>query len=72
MFNNYCVSCHGQNGVAAHPLAPNFQRGEKLFVSDLILVESIRKGKEAMPAFNGILTEQQILDVIAYIRTLIR
>lgn len=72
VFSNYCVSCHGADGVAVHPTAPNFQRGEKLFVSDITLLQSIRGGKGAMPSFGGILSDNQIMDVIAYIRTLSR
>ncbi len=72
VFSNYCVSCHGADGVAVHPMAPNFQRGEKLFVSDLILLQSISKGKGSMPSFGGILSDSQIMDVIAYLRTFSR
>ena len=50
--------------------APNFARGERLQRMDLDLLESVRNGKNAMPAFKGILTNQQILDVIAHLRTL--
>jgi cytochrome c6 len=72
VFSNYCVSCHGADGVAVHPMAPNFQRGEKLFVSDLSLIQSISRGKGAMPSFGGILSDKEIMDVIAYLRTLTR
>lgn len=72
VFSVHCQACHGGNGVNVHPLAPNFQRGDRLFVSDLMLLESLRNGKGAMPAFSGILREEEMLDAIAYIRTLPR
>lgn len=72
IFSVHCQACHGQDGVNIHPLAPNFQRGDKLFVADLTLLDSLRNGKGAMPAFGGILRDEQMLDVIAYIRTLVR
>lgn len=72
VFSVHCQACHGTDGINIHPLAPNFQRGDRLFVSDMILLESLRNGKGAMPAFSGILREEQMLDAIAYIRTLTR
>ena len=49
--------------------APDFGRGQGLMQSDLALRKRIQDGKFACPAYRGILDEQQILDVIAYIRT---
>ena len=38
--------------------------------ADVGLLASIRSGKNAMPAYIGVLTDREILDVIAYLRTL--
>ena len=38
--------------------------------SDQALLKRIQGGKNACPAYRGILSEQQTFDVIAYIRTL--
>ena len=70
IYLNYCESCHGPNGQGQITGVPNFTRGQTLMRSDLAIFESVRSGKNAMPAFWGVLEEQEILDVIAYIRTL--
>ena len=70
IYLNHCESCHGPNGQGQITGAPNFTRGQTLMRSDLAIFESVRSGKNAMPAFWGVLEEQEILDVIAYIRTL--
>ncbi|BAL22667.1 cytochrome c [Azoarcus sp. KH32C] len=72
VYNQYCVGCHGAGGHAVLPNAPSFARGERLMQPDMVLLMSVKTGKMAMPAFNGILRDQQILDVIAYLRTLQR
>lgn len=72
IYQTHCVSCHGVRGESLIPNAPNFARRERLMQPDTSLMMSIKAGKMAMPAFNGILRDQQILDVIAYLRTLSR
>lgn len=68
----HCVGCHGVGGQSPIPNAPNFSRSERLMQPDTALMMSVKAGKMAMPSFNGILRDQQILDVIAYLRTLQR
>ena len=70
LFATHCAVCHGQNGRSVIPGAPNFDRGEGLLRPDFTLLASIRAGKNAMPAFQGILMDRNIMDVIAYLRTL--
>ena len=69
IYQRHCVGCHGVNGKPVMAAAPDFGRGQGLMQSDLALRKRIQDGKFACPAFRGILDEQQILDVIAYIRT---
>lgn len=70
-----CSSCHAADGSGATPA------GKKLAVHDMRspavqqmkdaeLVEITAKGKNKMPAYEKKLTEQQIKDLVAYIRTL--
>lgn len=70
LFAANCAICHGQSGRSVMPGAPNFDRGEGLLRPDFTLLAAIRSGKNAMPAFQGILADRDILDVIAYLRTL--
>jgi cytochrome c6 len=70
LFAANCAICHGQSGRSVMPGAPNFDRGEGMLRPDFTLLAAIRSGKNAMPAFQGILADRDILDVIAYLRTL--
>lgn len=70
IYQLHCVMCHGVNGKSVMAGAADFNRGEGLFQSDHRLLERIQSGENACPAYRGILTEQKIFDVIAYIRTL--
>ena len=72
LYKAHCVSCHGPLGVSVMPGAPNLARAERMLQSDLALLNALKNGKSAMPAYAGIMTDQQILDVIAYSRTLRR
>ena len=70
VYDANCASCHGESGSSVMLDAPNFDQGESLYQSDLNLLDAIRNGKNAMPAYRGILSDSEILDVIAYLRTL--
>jgi len=70
LYNQYCSDCHGNRGVPNMPGVPDFSRNQHLMQSDLALVKSISVGKGMMPAFQGRLSESDILNVIAYLRTL--
>jgi cytochrome c6 len=70
LYTARCVSCHGGQGVSAAPGSPSFERGQNLLRPDFTLLEAIRTGKNAMPTYQGMLTNRDILDIIAYMRTL--
>jgi len=72
IYNMHCAACHGVRGESVIPDAPNFARGDRLMQPDMGLMMTIKAGKNTMPSFNGILRDQQILDVVAYLRTLRR
>ena len=69
VYESYCEACHGPGGRGAMAGTPNFTRGQQLIRSDFALFESISTGRNAMPGFQGVLSENDILDVITYIRT---
>ena len=71
-YQSNCINCHGANGAGEIPNVPDFSRGERLLQPDNILMETIKSGKGMMPAYRGIFTDDEIRDVIAYIRTLRR
>jgi cytochrome c6 len=70
VYATHCAACHGPNGVSTVPNAPNLARGESMMQPDAGLLASIRSGRNAMPAYAGILSDRDILDVIAFMRTL--
>ena len=70
IYETYCESCHGARGRGGMPGAPNFTRGQALLRPDPALLSSISDGRNAMPGYRGVLDTYQMLDVIAYIRTL--
>ena len=69
IYKQYCESCHGTRGQGVIGGAPNFARGQGLMKPDALLYDTILKGRNAMPAFRGVLTEEEFYDVITYIRS---
>lgn len=81
LYENHCLSCHGVAAQGNGPLASTLpskpsnlsDKLESLFVIDSILLDSVvMKGKplRGMPAFRGVISEAEGMDVFAYIRTL--
>jgi len=72
VYRQHCASCHGAQGQSTWPGAPSFARREGLLQPDLAIVAKIRAGRNAMPAYRGVLSERDMLSVVAYMRTLMR
>jgi cytochrome c6 len=70
IYGMHCAACHGANGVSVMPGAPNFARNERMLQPDIQLMTAIKMGRNAMPAYIGILQDRDVLDVIAYLRTM--
>lgn len=70
IYTNHCAVCHSPSGHGVMPGAPNLARGDRLQQSDAALLSSIKAGRNAMPGYQGILSDLDLLDVIAYLRTL--
>lgn len=78
IYERYCTACHGITG-SGHgmmtnllPIKPidhtNAQKMDK--ISNEKLIETITDGKGTMPAWEDILTESEIKDLVSYIRLL--
>lgn len=70
-----CAMCHGADGMGATPAgkamgAKPFNSAEAIKESDAELIATTTNGKGKMPAEKGKLTDAQIKDAVAYIRTL--
>lgn len=70
IYDMHCVGCHGESGKSVDPTIPNFADGDGLVLMDSELLDRIRKGNQTMPAFRGLLSDQEIRDVISYLRSL--
>jgi mono/diheme cytochrome c family protein len=70
IYETYCQTCHGIGGRNMEPGMPDFSSGDALFRPDSDLFAQIRQGKGVMPAYRGMLTDSEIRDVIAYLRSL--
>ena len=68
IYATYCQGCHGSNGKGELSGTPNFTRGLALMKPDARLFETVINGKNAMPGFQGVLKNEDIYDVISYIR----
>ena len=70
LFSMHCAACHASIETGAIPDVPGMDIGDALMKSDLELLNSINSGRNMMPSFQGILNNIEILDVIAYMRSL--
>lgn len=70
LYRQHCSACHGAGGRPVLPTAPDFTRHNALLKPDLMLLASIRKGRGAMPAYDGVLRDRDILDIVTHLRTL--
>ncbi len=66
----FCAGCHGFNGIAAYVNAPSFAMNERLEKSDSTLFRNVSNGMNECPGWGGILPDEELLDTIAFIRTL--
>jgi len=70
-----CQSCHGADGTGNTPAGKSmkvvsFSAPDIVSASDADLIADTKNGKGKMPAYAGKLTDDQVKDVVAYIRTL--
>jgi len=75
LYKAKCAACHGPDGkgdtAAGKKLgARDFHSPEVAKMSDAELFDVTKKGKEKMPAYDKKLTDDQIKDLVKYIRGL--
>ena len=75
LFIKYCAGCHGVQGKGdgyklLGPDPANLQAPATQKKSDSALLATIHEGKPNMPSWKGLLSERDIRNVLAYIRTL--
>lgn len=70
-----CAMCHAADGTANSPAGkamgtPSLLDAKFVKETDADLIAVTKNGKGKMPAYNGKLSDVQIKDAVAYIRTL--
>lgn len=70
-----CAMCHGADGSANTPAGKStkalpFSTPELVAETDAKLIASTKNGIGKMPAYSGKLSDEQIKDVVHYIRSL--
>jgi cytochrome c6 len=74
LYKSKCQVCHGADGkgsAAGQKLGVrDFRSPEVQKESDAALIKITKEGKGKMPKFEGKLTDDQIKDLVKYIRTL--
>lgn len=68
LYRQHCVACHGGDGQPVVPGATDFTRPSSLLKPDLTLIGVIRAGKGAMPAYQGLLRDREMADIVAHLR----
>ena len=69
VYREHCRGCHGASGRGEVGNTPDFTMGEGLLQPDTALMQAINVGKGVMPGYRGVLSDEEILDVISYIRS---
>ena len=70
LYKSKCAMCHGADGTKTMMGAKPLSGAEVQGMSDADLNAAITNGKGKMPAYKGKLTEAQISELVAHIRTL--
>ena len=69
-YDRFCAACHGFNGVSVSPDAPNLRFNQGLLQSDLQIVQKLKMGSSKKPPMVGILSDQDLQQVVIFARTL--
>ena len=75
LYKSKCAMCHGADGKGDTPVGKSLKLRDLSSAdvqkqSDAELVAITRDGKGRMPPYKGKLTDAQIKDIVAFIRTL--
>jgi alcohol dehydrogenase (cytochrome c) len=63
VYTTACLACHGEQGEGGHGGGPTLQAMK----SPAVVLQVVSEGRNAMPAFNGTLTTDEIRDVAAFV-----
>lgn len=69
-YDRHCAACHGFNGMSVVVDAPNLRMNQGLLQSDLLIVQKLKAGSPKKPPMIGILRDQEMMDILTYVRTI--
>lgn len=69
LYKLHCAGCHGDNGRPVMSVAPDLSLPTALLKPDVTLLGAVQRGKGAMPSYQGILRDREILDIVAHMRS---
>lgn len=70
VYAEHCEQCHGGDGRGIMPGTPDLSRSRIFSRPDTELFGLVSTGKGVMPGYQGVLSNDDILAVIGYLRTL--
>ncbi len=65
-----CSSCHGQYGISDMKEAPNLASFDMAEKSDEELMDTIQSGSGSMPPYVGVFNDDELDDLMSFLRTL--
>ena len=68
-YDRYCAACHGFNGMSFAPDVPNLRMNQGLLQPDFQIVQKLKMGSQRKPPMMGLMSEQELMDVVTYSRT---
>ena len=68
IYAEHCEYCHGPSGEGMGGMG-ELRAWDQLMKTDEELFAIVRDGVRVMPGYDGMLTSEEILDVISYMRT---
>lgn len=69
-YDRYCAACHGFNGMSVMPDTPHLRMNQGLLQQDMQLLTKLKQGGARKPPMQGVLSDQDLLDIITYTRQL--
>lgn len=70
LYQRHCAACHGATGLSVMPNTPNLALNQGLTQSDLQIMQTLKMGSPRKPPFIGMMSDAELLDVVAYVRTI--
>ena len=76
VFSANCAACHAAGGNLVNPERTLSQADLKSFLAnynsdhEAAIVAQVTNGKNAMPSFNGVLSDSEISEVAAYVESM--